>query len=349
MHTILNKNNHTLLILLLCEIFITIVRWYLQDLKSNKRRIDGSNHPTLDMATSYMLLSTFDCKVKALRRNLNRAHCKTVAIDDEYSIEEQVWRRSLPVNGVKQLKAAVDKELDGWIHDQGDFKNIKSWSQSLLRRVQEVIIAGFVSGAPQGRIRGLARATLKMGNEMLSKEAVLTNQFKTCGTYGYQPIIVPDFIKPLLHHYLETIRPAIVSQSCKGLKFRTSLLRQESYLFINLDGNPVQLSQFVKKFFQKHADINISPNKIRSMFATETQDLLDRGLITEAHKDSLDNINGHTSQITNQFYLRRSRYLPIIILNLIFKFLLLFIFLYYLYYQIARCSQIKRAHECSQC
>ena len=105
-----------------------------------------------------MLLSTFDSKVKGLRLNLNRAHNKLVAIDDEHSIEEQVWRRMLPLNGAKQLTAAVKKELQGWIHDQGNFKNIKSWTPSLLRRVQEVIVSGLVSGAPQGRIRGIAKS-----------------------------------------------------------------------------------------------------------------------------------------------------------------------------------------------
>jgi hypothetical protein len=43
------------------------------------------------------------------------------------------------------------------------------------------------------------------------------------------------------------------------------------------------------------------------MITTESQDLLDRGLITTAHKTAIENVSGHSGIITDAFYLRRSR------------------------------------------
>ena len=43
------------------------------------------------------------------------------------------------------------------------------------------------------------------------------------------------------------------------------------------------------------------------MLTTESQDLLDRGLITTAHKTAIENVSGHSGAITDAFYLRRSR------------------------------------------
>ena len=47
-------------------------------------------------------------------------------------------------------------------------------------------------------ITGLAEATVGMGREMLQSSSVLTRNFKTQQYYGYQPIMVPEFVKNLL-------------------------------------------------------------------------------------------------------------------------------------------------------
>jgi hypothetical protein len=145
-----------------------------------------------------------------------------------------------------------------------------------------------------------------MGDAMLLASSVLTTNFKTSKQFGFQPLMVPDFIVPLLTQWVKVIRPAILNL-IPSAKHREQLASPHAPLWINLQGRVPKISCFVSKFFRKELNIMISPNKIRSLISTESQDLLDRGLITAAHKQSIENVSGHSSSITDAYYLKRSR------------------------------------------
>jgi len=274
---------------------------------TRKRRPDGSSHPVLENATSYMMMFSYKKTIKSLRYSLSKANKKVSAQDDSHSIETLVYNRTLPKGGMKELQSYVQKEINDWAAPHGDFSRIMVWNDKLLRRVQELILAGFLSGAPQGRIKAFVNATNDMGPGLISSSSVLSKEFKTSKQFGFQPIIVPDLIRTLLTNYIKIIRPKIVAQ-LRTKQLRQKMAEPQALLFINLKGNAIKAGSFVGSFFRNNGHINTSPNKIRSMVSTEVQDLCDRGMITPAHRDSVDNINGHSSQITREFYLRRSRF-----------------------------------------
>ena len=108
---------------------------------------------------------------------------------------------------MKDLKNAVLKKLDQL--KNFNFKKA-AWTPTLLRRILELLLSGFVAGAVQGRVSGLATATVAMGEAMLVTSSVLTTKFKTAKTFGFQPIQVPEFLVPLLINWIKWIRPAII-------------------------------------------------------------------------------------------------------------------------------------------
>jgi len=177
-------------------------------------------------------------------------------------VESLVFNRIFPIGGMKDLKNAVLKKLG--LLNNFNFKKA-AWTPTLLRRILELLLSGFVAGAVQGRVSGLATATVAMGEAMLVTSSVLTTKFKTAKTFGFQPIQVPEFLVPLLTNWIKLIRPAIIQQ-ISSPKRRKMLVEPDAPLWINLQGNCPKTSHFISKFFRSELQINISPNKIRYGF-----------------------------------------------------------------------------------
>jgi hypothetical protein len=177
-------------------------------------------------------------------------------------VESLVFNRIFPIGGMKDLKNAVLKKLDQL--KNFNFKKA-AWTPTLLRRILELLLSGFVAGAVQGRVSGLATATVAMGEAMLVTSSVLTTKFKTAKTFGFQPIQVPEFLVPLLTNWIKWIRPAIIQQ-IPSPKRRKMLVEPDAPLWINFQGNCPKASHFISKFFRSELQINISPNKIRYGF-----------------------------------------------------------------------------------
>lgn len=125
-----------------------------------------------------------------------------------------------------------------------------------------------LAGAPQGRIGGLLSLTKRMGDDLNIDALVCTSRFKTSGTYGYQPVIVPPFVRQLFSQFVATIRPGILKQL--PIKNQQRLNKPSAPLWINLHGNVINGAQFISSFFRKRADLNICPNKIRCLLSTGT-------------------------------------------------------------------------------
>ena len=174
-------------------------------------------------------------------------------------MESLVFNRVFPIGGMKDLKNAVQRSIDRM--ENFNFKKA-AWTPTLLRKILEILFSGFVAGAVQGRVNGLATATVAMGEAMLVTSSVLTTKFKTAKTFGFQPIQVPEFLVPLLTNWVKWIRPAIVQQ-ISSPKRRKMLNEPDAPLWINLEGHCPKVSDYISKFFRSELKINLSPNKIR--------------------------------------------------------------------------------------
>lgn len=92
---------------------------------------------------------------KQLRAFLKGGYRLQVATAGTHTVEDNVFHRRFPAEGMKGLLVACKEEVEnGWIHDQGDFRHLVIDAPT-LKRVQSILLSCFVAGAVQGRIKGM--------------------------------------------------------------------------------------------------------------------------------------------------------------------------------------------------
>jgi len=121
--------------------------------------------------------------------------------------------------------------------------------------------------------------------------------FKTNYKYGFQPISVCDKTKQLLKLYLTYLRP----KAAKGNR----LTRPKSPLFITWNGDIDEtIGRKVTSFFEDKNDLHMTSTAIRGLMETSAEEALLRGHITASQRASVSSINGHSSAVVKNYYLK---------------------------------------------
>ena len=123
----------------------------------------------------------------------------------------------------------------------------------------------------------------------------MSKMFKTQSKYGEQAIILDHWlVLRLLWIYKSMIRP---KTPCGP----------EAPFFVTPTGKPYKIGNGVTAFFKRALGIRINITKIRSIVETEMHKAQLRGVITAEERASVMNINGHSSQVTKDYYVREDR------------------------------------------
>ncbi len=64
----------------------------------------------------------------------------------------------------------------------------------------------------------------------------------------------------------------------------------------------------VKRFFLRTLGLHVTTTTIRTLVETTATQMMDEGAITQTQRAAIRNINGHTSQTTEDFYVLRDRW-----------------------------------------
>lgn len=129
----------------------------------------------------------------------------------------------------------------------------------------------------------------------------MTDDFKTVGKYGFQPLLISAEVKEMLAFFIEYIRGPMQ-------KLNAELLDANSFLFPSRkygDRNPVNVGRYLKSFFERCAGLNLTSTTLRTLMTSEVRDLFLEGKITSKEKDSVDKVNGHSNEIAERHYLLR--------------------------------------------
>ncbi len=207
-------------------------------------------------------------------------------------MEDMIRKRTWPANGLKDLQRAVEDNIH-WV------ENIISENVAVDKRVYDRIlsmtVAAIYAFCPNGRLQALADLKESQMDELKSQAFVMSKMFKTQSKYGEQPIILDHpIVLRLIQIYKSTIRP---KYPCGP----------EAPFFVTPTGKPYKIGAGVTSFFQRELGIRINITKIRSIVETEMHKLQLRGVITAEERASVMNINGHSSQVTKDYYLREDR------------------------------------------
>ncbi len=159
-----------------------------------------------------------------------------------------------------------------------------------------VVVLLYVS-APQGRIEGIATLKLQHLGELKVKGYALNRQFKTAKQFMFQPVILSDLARPMIQLYLEHVRPMVVPA--------TRALHPGDALWLNFEGEPyVNIGRLPLEYFRDQMGLRITTTTLRSMLETETQQKKDAGLITDAERDAICTVVGHSNATAHDYYVR---------------------------------------------
>jgi hypothetical protein len=163
----------------------------------------------------------------------------------------------------------------------------------------EVLFAAIWVLAPQGRPGGIASLKMKNIQEFTADGFALSSEFKTAATYVYQPVILaPATKRLLLEVYVPILRPMVEP-------VRQGNANRDDPLFLLYSGKSGILpGRLVQAFFRRTLDILLTITAIRGMIETEAEERLSRGEITQAERNSILDVNGHSGTVANEFYVR---------------------------------------------
>lgn len=128
-------------------------------------------------------------------------------------------------------------------------------------------------------------------SSLLNGYATSTN-FKTVGSYLYQPVTMSANSRELLQVYHDRVRPR--HTDCE-------------FLFVTfLGGHHKRLGRLVTKYFADKIGIHLTSTTLRSLVATEAASLHKKGGITKEQFNSLHTITGHSDRIAKEHYIKES-------------------------------------------
>ena len=208
------------------------------------------------------------------------------------TVEEMIKKRTWPVNGLRDLQKAVEDNME-WVESL-IVENVPV-DKHMYDRFITMLVASIYAFCPNGRLQALADLKESQTNDLDTQAFVMSKMFKTQSKYGEQAIILDHWlVLRLLWIYKSMIRP------------RTPC-GPEAPFFVTPTGKPYKIGNGVTAFFKRALGIRINITKIRSIVETEMHKAHLRGVITAEERASVMNINGHSSQVTKDYYVREDR------------------------------------------
>jgi hypothetical protein len=219
-----------------------------------------------------------------------RAHRKRHRSDNA-TIQQLQKSKHLPAGGLPEFRQLFGPAIAEILEAATALK--LAINICLHQRLLSTMFAAMYVFSAQGRIGAFSGLKFSQVEELLNRSFVVSDKFKTRSTYGYQPIIVPREVQPMLMLYLE-VRASIIGS--------TASVAPE--LFLNIKGEAViNAGRLVANFFSLRG-YNTTSNDLRALMEMSTRNALNNNQITREQSQAHQLINGHSSATTEDFYLK---------------------------------------------
>lgn len=210
------------------------------------------------------------------------------------TIAEQIQQRRLPAGGLAALQGAVLQEIP-WARDV----RRSAIDDTAYRRFMELTISAIYVFSANGRQSGVADVRMGQVQDLLTNGFATTTKFKTNKKYGYQPITLSAVSKELVHLYVSVVRPQVCRQHP---------VQADHHVWLTYRGEPdLTVGKLVTSFFIRHCGLSVTITGIRGLVETTMHKRFKAGEITEMQRSAVQNINGHTSATTRDYYLLEDR------------------------------------------
>lgn len=209
------------------------------------------------------------------------------------TMERAVSHRRMPPGGLGQLLEAVIARMPWARNLQGHHVDKETYDAFM-----QMMYAAMYTSSAQGRQSGLMDLKYHQRTALMEKGFANTTKFKTAAKYRLQPVTLSGATKELLGVYLDHLRPQVARMPplpADPLWLKFSGAREEA------------LGRQVTKFFKAELGLIITTTAIRSLVETAMHEKHQDGEITQAQRESVQAINGHSSQVTQDYYVREDR------------------------------------------
>lgn len=223
-----------------------------------------------------------------LRKNLTLRH---------RSLETAIEDRKLPAGGLEELQAIVRTTAP---------QSIAAVEPDMLtpttyRHYMELLLAAIYVFSAQGRFAAVSTLTNAQAQEMLDQGKVMSTDFKTNHTYGYQPVTLHAFSRMLLTIYVDKVRPQVA----------LTLPTPKECLWLSHNGVPVPsngVRHAVTRFFRRSPlGFGVTTTAIRTLVETKVEKLYRQGAVSYDQRVAISNISGHNSATVRLHYLMQDR------------------------------------------
>jgi hypothetical protein len=225
----------------------------------------------------------------AARRADKKARCE----DERSSMAAQVLLRRMPAGGIDALQDAVLKELP-WVRDLEN----KTIDRDSYNRFMGIMYAALYAFSAQGRQSGVMDMKYHQLQDLLHDGYANSTKFKTAQAFQYQSVTSSGTFDFLLRIYAMHVRTCVVPLE----------ENPAAPLFLTYHGQPEdRLGKRLTTFFKRTMELHVTTTAIRSLVETMTDKMYIKGKITKEGKESVQHINGHSSRITQDYYVRRDQ------------------------------------------
>jgi hypothetical protein len=237
-------------------------------------------------------------------------------ISGEKNCQSMIREKKFPKNGILELMQLVEDSIISFheVINSNESKHFLillfllsiDWESFIdgkfYLKFIRILFASLYTFSVQGRIGGIESLRYSAKDDLLKSGYGSATTFKTASYYGHQAVILPPKSRPLFELYLQTFRP----YATKGKPSK-----ENDPLWLNSSGEPFQSSKMgkaVTKFFKSCSKLHITTTNIRSLIETQAQMFEDMGSITSQSRASITALNGHTSQVAQDYYVQRSQF-----------------------------------------
>lgn len=122
-----------------------------------------------------------------------------------------------------------------------------------MNQVLDLIFGGAYAFRVQGRVGAFTAMTLDDLEKIIksgAQEPLMSKNFKTVDSFGYQAVLFPACLLRVLKYYHDYIRPSILDGLSK--RDRERLVQSNAPAWLNMEGGQQNVSIRVASFFRSH-------------------------------------------------------------------------------------------------
>ena len=226
---------------------------------------------------------------QALRARRLRSSSTTMA--------SAVSDRRAPKQGLMELTNSIMKRADWALAFESDPVVI---TKPIYDQFMRYLYAAIYTLSPQGRVSGVVDMKLGQKDDLIKSGFANSSKFKSNHKWGLQPVLAVPLTCRLIKIYASVFRP---------LAANAHLLQNPTDpLWLTFDGEKDDsIGHKVTQNFAEDMQLHITTTIIRSLVETTIDQAFVQGRVSLEEKCAVQAVNGHTSQVVKDYYVRKDR------------------------------------------